>query len=163
MKNIYVFTIFVIAMFTIGCGASTIPVTPIPTNSANISSYDPARDPGKDLQAAMSMARKSGKNILIEVGGDWCIWCHRMDAFFENNPELLNIREGHFVLVKVNYSQENQNEAFLSKFPPIPGFPHIFILDGNGSLLISQDTSGLESGQSYNLDKFMTFLEKWSR
>lgn len=162
MKQTYSFILAIITIFTIGCGTSTVVVTPMPTNSANINSYDPERDPEKDLQAAIKTAQSGKKNILIEVGGDWCIWCHRMDGFYEMNPELLNVRESHFILVKVNYSEENQNEEFLSKFSPIPGFPHIFVLDSDGSLLYSQDTSELESGKSYDLEKFMAFLEKWS-
>lgn len=163
MKNKSIFIVVGIVMFAISCGVPTIAVTPMPTNPANVSSYDPTRDPGKDLQTAMEVAQESGKNILIEVGGDWCIWCHRLDNFFVNNPELANIREDHFILVKVNFSEDNQNEAFLSDFPPVAGYPHIFILDSNGSLLHSQDTADLESGESYDLDKFMAFLEKWSQ
>jgi thioredoxin-related protein len=163
MKNIYIFTVITIAIFTIGCGASTVIVTPMPTNSANVNSYNPERDPSKDIQTAKKIAQGSGKNILIEVGGNWCIWCRRMENFFESNPELLNIRENHFILLKVNYSEENKNEAFLSNFPPIAGYPHIFILNSNGSLLHSQNTSELESDKSYNLEKFIAFLERWSK
>ena len=34
------------------------------------------------MQNAISEAKSSGKNILLEVGGNWCIWCRAMDSFF---------------------------------------------------------------------------------
>ena len=47
----------------------------------------------------------------------------------------------NYEVVKVNYSPENKNEKVLSQYPKIPGYPHIFILDKNGKLLRSEDTS----------------------
>jgi hypothetical protein len=41
-------------------------------------------------------------------------------------------------------------------------YPHLFVLDQDGMLLHSQDTSVLEEGPSYNLDKMTGFLKKWA-
>jgi hypothetical protein len=67
-----------------------------------------------------------------------------------------------FVWVKINYSKENKNEALLSRDPKIKGYPHLFVLDGDGKLLHSQDTDELEEGKSYDLDRFHALLRKWS-
>jgi len=66
------------------------------------------------------------------------------------------------MVMKVNYSEENRNEAFLSRYPPIPGYPHIYVLESDGSLLHSQGTAVLEEGRSYSQDVFLTFLNKWA-
>jgi thiol:disulfide interchange protein len=124
--------------------------------------YDPKRDPEKDIQDAIAEAGRTGKRILLEVGGEWCVWCHIMDRYFQENPKLLDSREKSFVMVKINFSRENENKKLLSRYPAIPGYPHIFVLDTNGKLLHSQDTSELESGKSYNLEKFSSFLKKWA-
>ena len=125
--------------------------------------YDPKRDPEKDIQDAIAGAARTGKRILLEVGGEWCSWCHIMDRYFDANPNLLHLREKSFVMVKINFSRENENKKLLSRYPAIPGYPHIFVLDTNGKLLHSQDTSKLESGKSYDLEKFFSFLKKWAR
>jgi thiol:disulfide interchange protein len=124
--------------------------------------YDPARNAEQDINAAVAEAGRTGKRVLVEVGGEWCIWCHIMDAYFEKNPELLSFREKNFVMVKVNYSEENKNEALLSRYPAVAGYPHIFVLERDGKLLHSQDTGKLEEGKSYNLAKFMDFLKEWA-
>jgi len=36
------------------------------------------------------------------------------------------------------------------------------VLNEDGKLLHSQDTSQLERGKSYDLEKFFTFLKKWA-
>jgi thioredoxin-related protein len=127
-----------------------------------VHTYDPARDAEQDIRAAVAEAARTGKRVLVEVGGEWCIWCHHMDDFFENNPDLLTFREKNFIMVKVNFSDENKNEAVLSHYPVVNGYPHIFVLDGSGKLLHSQDTGKLEEGKSYNLTKFMDFLKEWA-
>jgi len=161
MRFLRVLLMFNLLMALAACGSANSSIPATPTNLVSVNQYDPARDPAQDLRAAIEVASKDGKRILLEVGGDWCIWCHRMDGFFEDNAELLKLREANFVLVKVNYSEENQNETFLGQYPDVAGYPHLFVLDGDGKLLKSQDTGELELGKTYNLQKFMAFLQKW--
>jgi thioredoxin-related protein len=127
-----------------------------------VHAYDPKRDADRDIKDAVTEAGRTGKRILLEVGGQWCIWCHYMDDFFEKHAELLALREKNFIMVKINFSEENKNEQVLSRYPPVKGYPHIFILDRDGKLLHSEDTSVLEEGKSYNLERFMAFLKEWS-
>ncbi len=56
-------------------------------------------------------------------------------------------------------SQENSNRAFLSRFPYIHGYPHIFILDAEGGI-DSLSTNVLEDGRSYNAKRFQRLLEQ---
>ena len=124
--------------------------------------YDPTRNADLDIQAAVAEAQRTKKRVMLEVGGLWCIWCRIMDEFFEKHPDLLAFREKNFVMVKINMSEENKNAEVLSRYPKVSGYPHIFVLDGEGKLLHSQDTAELEEGKGYNLDKFSEFLKQWS-
>ncbi len=58
-------------------------------------------------------------------------------------------------------SDENNNAEFLSEYPEIPGYPHFFVLDQDGTLLHSQGTGELESGRGYDEDLFIAFLNAW--
>lgn len=62
--------------------------------------------------------------------------------------------------VKVNYSTENPNQEFLSHYPKIPDYPHFFVLDSKGTLLLSQPTHKFEHGRTYNAGKIEDFLKK---
>ena len=131
-----------------------------PSNQAH---FDPKRDSQLDLERAITVARQSNKRILLDVGGDWCPWCHILDEFVTQEPSIREYLAAHYVVVRVNYSDENPNEAFLSRYPKITGYPHLFVLDQDGRLLHSQDTSVLESGRSYNTEAFGAFLRKWTQ
>jgi thioredoxin-related protein len=121
--------------------------------------YDPHRDPARDLQAAIAEAHHSDRNILLDVGGHWCKWCHYMDKFFDDHADLRELREKNFVVVYVNYGDDNKNDKFLAQFPKIAGCPHLFVLNADGKLVHSQDTSELEDGKSsYVPEKFRVFL-----
>jgi thiol:disulfide interchange protein len=124
--------------------------------------FDPARDPAKDLDAALRIARAAGRNVLVYVGGDWCTWCHIMDRFFTANPDLKHLRDAKYVWLKVNWSKENKNEAFLRRYPAVAGYPHLFVLDASGKLLHSQDTAALETLKNYDPVAMRAFLVKWA-
>jgi thioredoxin-related protein len=124
--------------------------------------FDPKRDSEKDLQDAVALAGKTQQRILLDVGGEWCIWCHKLDKFFQDNNDVSKFLQENYIVVKVNYSKENKNEKFLSKYPQVKGYPHLFVLESNGKLLHSQDTGDLESGDHHDHDKVLTFLKKWA-
>lgn len=124
--------------------------------------FDPKRDPVADLNAASKKAQAEGKRIILDVGGEWCGWCHFLDAFFVKNAELAKLRDDNYVWLKINMSPENENKAFLSAFPAIEGYPHLFVMEKDGSFLHSQPTDVLEEGKTYNLQKMTDFLNKWA-
>jgi thiol:disulfide interchange protein len=124
--------------------------------------FDPSRDAAKDIADAVALARKENKRVLLDVGGEWCGWCKKLDKFFEENAEAAAILKKSYLVVKVNFSQENKNEAVLSKYPKIVGYPHLFVLEKTGKLLHSQDTGQLETGAFHDPAKVIPFLKKWA-
>ncbi len=124
--------------------------------------FDPTRSAAQDLQATVAQTEKSGKRIVLDIGGEWCVWCRNMDYFFLQNAGLTKLRDENFVWLKINFSEENENKEFLASYPEIKGYPHLYILDADGKFLYSKDTSELEQEKSYNLQKFTDFLKEWS-
>lgn len=124
--------------------------------------FDPKADAAKDIAAGVARAKKEKKRVILDVGGEWCIWCHRLDDLFTTNADVMKLLAAKYVVVKVNFSPENKNEAVLSKYPKISGYPHLFVLDADGKLLHSQDTGLLETGDHHDPDKVITFLKKWA-
>jgi thioredoxin-related protein len=133
---------------------------------ALMTKFDPAANAQQDIDDAVQLAAMSGKRVLLDVGGEWCKWCHRLDSLFQLNDDLSNYMHHNYVVVKVNYSRENENKDLLSKYPKIPGYPHLFILENNGSLLHSQDTGELENGAKafpwHDKVKVFALLKKWA-
>jgi thiol:disulfide interchange protein len=124
--------------------------------------FDPRRDATADVATAVAMAKAQGKRVLVDVGGQWCSWCHILDRFVAANADVRTLVDANYVWLKVNWSKENKNEALLARWPAIRGYPHLFVLDADGRLLHSQETDVLESGKDYDRAKFVAFLRKWA-
>jgi thioredoxin-related protein len=124
--------------------------------------FDPAKDSFKDLKNTIELAQKENKRIILDVGGEWCIWCHRLDIFILSNDEIKNYLDENFITMKVHWSRELPNEKFLAQYPKVDGFPHMYVLEKDGKLLHSQNTGLLEKEKSYDKEKIMEFLKKWT-
>jgi thioredoxin-related protein len=166
VKSIFLSVILLIPLSILLCSAQT--TGPVKTVSERHSKFDPARDAGKDIEDAVAAAKKEHKRIILDVGGEWCIWCHRLDSLFIRNKDLEAYLEKHYVVVKINVSKENYNKELLSKYPKVAGYPHLFVLNENGELLKSQDTGELEYPKEHPVKghdkaKVMAFLKKWAK
>ena len=126
-----------------------------------VDQYGDDRNVEADLAATLVRATTEKKRILLQVGGEWCGWCKLLTGFIEKNESVRNSLEQNYLLMKVTYTQKQPNDAFLSKYPKIKGYPHLFVLDADVNLLHSQDTSSLEQGKGYNEAKVLEFLESW--
>lgn len=125
--------------------------------------FDARRDAQADLAAAVAMAAREGKHVLVEVGGEWCTWCHVLERFFAAQDDVRRLRDENYVWLKVNWSPQNRNEAVLSQWPKIRGYPHFFVLDEAGRLIHSQPSSELEAGKDYDRQKMTAFLRQYRR
>ena len=123
--------------------------------------YDPKRNPLDDYQAAIAAAKAEHKLVLLEFGGDWCVWCHRLDKFVSANADLHQALVQTFVAVKVNVSPDNGNEAFLARFPQVPGYPHFMVVDPNTLAISQQGTGKFEQDKSYSKARIMEFVARW--
>ena len=135
----------------------------IPADSAESTlGYDSAADPFALLRDAEIVASREDKRILVIAGGEWCVWCHYLNAFLHDNPAVSVPLEEAFVIVKAYLGDENSNEAFFATMPEAAGYPHFWVLDAEGTVLQSQNTLPLEDGgKSYDAQRFLAFIAQW--
>lgn len=127
--------------------------------------YNPYANAEADIQALIDSAKKLNKNIIIQAGGNWCIWCLRFEKFRTENKNVSKLIADHFLYYHLNYSEENKNEEVLNKLgnPGKLGYPVFVILDKNGERLHTQGSEELEEGDGYNEERVLAFLRKWIR
>jgi len=124
--------------------------------------YDPGRDPFADGKAAIALAAETGRKVLIEVGGDWCTWCHVLERTLRDNPQLARVMNEHYVLLKVNVSEDNHNTEFMRSMPVLYGYPQLFVAQGDGAIVHAQDPSNFIRYGSYDPDLILAFLKRWA-
>lgn len=126
--------------------------------------YKPVEDAEKALEAVVKQAKKEGKYVFVQAGGNWCIWCARFNDFVTKDASLDSMIQKNYVVYHLNYSKENFNSKLFAKlkFPQRFGFPVFMVLDGKGELLHTQNSAYLEEGKGYSKDKVMEFLGHWA-
>lgn len=123
--------------------------------------FDEQRDPFKDAVHAINLAQETNRNILIKIGGKWCGWCHKMDKFLTDNPDIYQSLHNNFVLLKVNVSDTNENADFMKGLPPVEGYPHMYVTTGQGKMLLSKDTAEFLDDLEYSRNQWQTFIDNW--
>ena len=123
--------------------------------------YDASRNPFNDGRDALALAKKTNRLVLIEVGGDWCVWCHVLSKFIMDNKDVYDTLYNNYVVLKVSVDDENDNKEFLSGLPKTNGYPHLFITKNDGTVIHSTDTTRLVVDGKYVRERIMAFLEYW--
>jgi thioredoxin-related protein len=126
--------------------------------------YDPTADASADLAKAEKQATAENKHILVQIGGNWCIWCKRFYKFVQDDTTLQALVDKNYIVYHLNYSKENKNLPILQSlgYPQRFGFPVLVILDAKGKRLHTQSSDLLESADTYDKQKVGEMLKKWS-
>lgn len=133
--------------------------------------YDESLNPIEQIDRAVAKGEAEGKFVVCQVGGNWCPWCLRFADFISNDSTISEVIDENFVYIHVNYNPRKadqtsmeQGKALMNRLanPARFGFPVFVILDNNGEILHTQDSSFLEEGQGYNKDKVLRFFRCWT-
>ncbi|GGH17433.1 thioredoxin family protein [Mucilaginibacter phyllosphaerae] len=160
MKKIY----FIAIMIAFGFYANAQQKSTDTTTRVAPKLYNPAADAGAEIAAAVKTAAAQHKNVLLQIGGNWCSWCLLFNGLVTKDAELNKYMNDNYVVLHVNYSKENMNQKVLASlgYPQRFGFPVFVILDGKGNRLHTQNSSYLEEGKGHSKAKVMEFFENWS-
>lgn len=127
--------------------------------------YHPEANAELDIQNAVKLAKAEHKNVLIQAGGNWCIWCLRFNNYVQQTEELKFLVNDNYVYYHLNWSPENKNEKIFADYGNPGekfGYPVFIVLDENGKQIHTQDSSVLEEGSGYSLAKVKEFFNAWA-
>ena len=126
--------------------------------------YDAKANAEADIAKLVVQAQKENKNIILQAGGNWCIWCLRFNYFVQETPELKESVDKNYLYYHLNFSPENKNEKIFAKYGNPGekyGYPVFIVLDKNGKQIHTQDSAVLEKGKGYSLEKVKEFFNTW--
>jgi thioredoxin-related protein len=67
--------------------------------------YNPEEKAEKEITKATKEARQQYKHVLIQIGGNWCIWCARFHDFITNDAKIDSIVKADYIVYHLNYSR----------------------------------------------------------
>lgn len=148
-----------VAMVTIGMRAQN----PLPKV------YDENIDPMAQIDSALTKAAKEKKNVIVQLGGNWCMWCLRFADFITKNVQIDAVIKQNYEYIHVNTPRRGTPQA--KAVEPLQkrlnnagrfGYPVLVVLSPDGKVLHIQDSSFLESDKSYDAPKVLRFLNNWT-
>lgn len=129
--------------------------------------YDESADADAQIAAAVASARADGKRVLLMFGANWCVWCRRLSWVFENDPQVSAALAAGWHVVKVDTGTRGSgtNRAIIERYgdPVQHGLPCLVVLDGEGTLVHTQETGSLESGDRHDPERVLAFLSRFRR
>ena len=127
--------------------------------------YNPYENVDSALQVVYKKAAAQNKQVFIQIGGNWCVWCARYNEFVTKDTQIDSLVNANYIVYHLNYSPENKNSKTLAKlgFPQRFGFPVFIVLDAKGNRLHTQNSAYLEKEKSYNKALVMEFYKHWTK
>lgn len=125
--------------------------------------YNPAANAANDIAGLLTRAKSENKRLLLQIGGNWCVMCYRLNAFVQTDTVLKKLVTENYIVYHLNYSRENKNEAYLKTIgsPQRFGFPVLVVLDERGQPLATKWSAALQRGNGYDFEKVKLFLNEW--
>jgi len=113
----------------------------------------------KRLKKALAEAQKSNKRILLLIGGNWCVWCHRLHGTIHDNKSIQTLLKQAYILVMIDTKMD---KVVLNQWDIRPkGYPYLTIIDASGNKLTEQETGSFEVDGKHDPARVLSFLVKW--
>ncbi|MHC5309683.1 thioredoxin family protein [Myroides sp. LJL116] len=118
--------------------------------------YNETEDAQQKINELLVLAKEQNKNIFVQAGGNWCIWCLRFNDFVQKDPELKSIVDENYLYYHLNYSPKNKNKEVFDKYAPGSqslGYPFFFVITPDSQEVAVITSGELEDGKSYDKQK----------
>jgi len=124
--------------------------------------FDEKADAHRQIAAAIGEASKTGKNVILDFGANWCGDCHALEAEMQK-PELAALIARSYVVVNVDVGRFDKNLDLAQKYriPVKKGIPALAVLDARGNLLYAQDQGQFEDARHMSYEAIKAFFEQW--
>jgi len=136
------------------------------SQAESVQIYNPDANTREDIAKAVRLAKAENKNVLLQIGGNWCPWCVKLHNMESTDPQIDSLLKADYIRVMVNIPKEKDKRDYdlLQELgnPQRFGFPVLVVLNTNGERIHTQDSWYLEQDSNYNRDKLVHFFKMWN-
>ncbi len=121
--------------------------------------YSETANPAADIAMAEAVARREGKHILLEFGGNWCGDCQVLDFYYHQPPNVALLTHDYVVVhVDIGHIDRNLDIAKRYNTPVDHGVPSLAVLDARGKLLYAEQPKEFEHTSP---EALFAMLNRW--
>ncbi len=126
--------------------------------------YNPNADATAAVDAAFARAKKNGKRVLIDLGGNWCPDCIVL-ANLMLLPELKSFLAAHFEIVAVDVGRFDKNLQIPARFgiKRLEGAPSVIVAEPDGRLVNQGRIAALADARHMTPQAIADWLALWAK
>ena len=159
---------FLLILAAGAAGAATAPrisITSLSQLEVPDRPFDESANADAAVDAAFARARKSGKDVMIDLGGNWCADCRILSGLMEL-PELRAFLAAHYETATVDVGRFNRNLDIPASFgitERLDGVPAILIATPDGRLVNAGHVSAIEDARHMSPQALADWLAQWTK
>jgi thiol:disulfide interchange protein len=126
--------------------------------------YDAGRNPAKDIKAALALAARDHRNVLIDFGADWCLDCRVLTKLSRSGKVATLLSDGYHV-VSVDVGEFDRNLDVAATYHlnlQTSGIPALVVLDPKGKVRVATNDGSFANARSMEAGEVADFLSRWS-
>ena len=127
--------------------------------------YDEHANADAAVAAAFARAKKSGKRVLIDLGGNWCVDCVVLANFVEQ-PAVRKFVAAHYEWVAVDVGRFDRNLQIPARFgltKRLTGVPTLIIATPDGKQVNQNDVFAVSDARSMTPQALADYLAKYAQ
>jgi thiol-disulfide isomerase/thioredoxin len=124
--------------------------------------YDVSADAEAQVAAAAARAKKAGKLLLIDLGGNWCPDCRILAGIMEM-PSVKPFLHKHYEIVSVDIGRMDKNMQIPARygFPKLAGVPAVIVVTPQGKVVNRGDAFVLADARAMSTQAVVDQLAAW--
>ena len=130
---------------------------PIPTG------YDASRNATADIQTALSLAKASRKEVLLDFGADWCPDCVALDGMF-HSAQVESLLNSDYVVVPIDVGDWNLNLGVAGDYVDLntSGIPALVVISDSGEVREATNDGSFSNARTMEPSQVASFLTTWA-
>ena len=127
--------------------------------------YDETANATAAVDAAFARAKKNGKRVLIDLGGNWCGDCIVL-ANIMQLKEMKPFLAKHFEIVTVDVGRFDKNLQIPARFgitKRLDGVPSVIVAEADGKFVNEGNVSALKDARHMTPQGVADWLAQWAK
>lgn len=127
--------------------------------------YNESANANLAVTAAFARAKTTHKQVLLDLGGNWCADCIVLANFLEL-PEMNRFMSRHYELVMIDVGRFDKNQQVAARFgltQRLEGVPTVLVASSDGKLMNAGHVFAFTDASHMTPKALASYLAMWAK